>query len=86
MANLATKAQVEGAHLTIHTPLINMTKAQIIARGADLDVDFSLTHSCYDPDPEGGACGECDSCIIRKKGFERAGVADVTRYSRGNNR
>jgi 7-cyano-7-deazaguanine synthase len=63
-----------------------MTKAQIIARGADLDVDFSLTHSCYDPDPEGGACGECDSCIIRKKGFERAGVADVTRYSRGNNR
>jgi len=86
MANLATKAQVEGARLAIHTPLINMTKAQIIARGADLDVDFSLTHSCYDPDPEGGACGECDSCIIRKKGFEKAGVADVTRYARGKPR
>jgi len=80
MANLATKAQVEGRRLVIHTPLINMTKAQIIARGADLDVDFSQTHSCYDPDETGAACGECDSCIIRKKGFEKAGVTDATRY------
>ena len=83
MANLATKAQVEGNRLTIHTPLINMTKAQIIARGADLDVDFSLTHSCYDPDATGAACGECDSCIIRKKGFEKSGVPDATRYANG---
>lgn len=80
MANLATKAQVEGERLAIHTPLINMTKAQIIVRGHDLGVDFSLTHSCYDPGPDGRACGACDSCIIRKKGFEKAGIPDVTRY------
>jgi 7-cyano-7-deazaguanine synthase len=81
MANLATKAQVEGNRLTIHTPLINLTKAQIISRGESLGVDFSLTHSCYDPAPDGGACGECDSCIIRKKGFESAGIPDATRYT-----
>lgn len=80
MANLATRAAVEGHDLTLHAPLVNLTKAQIIRRGLDLGVDYSLTHSCYDPNPEGHACGACDSCLIRKKGFEEAGVKDVTRY------
>jgi 7-cyano-7-deazaguanine synthase len=82
MANLATKAQILGGRLTIHAPLISMTKAQIIRRGHDLGVDFSLTHSCYDPSPRGLACGACDSCLLRKKGFEQAGIPDATRYRR----
>jgi 7-cyano-7-deazaguanine synthase len=65
---------------TLHAPLVHLSKAQIIRRGIDLGVDYSLTHSCYDPDPNGAACGHCDSCILRKKGFEEAGVADPTRY------
>jgi len=64
----------------IHTPLMHMTKAQIIRRGAELGVDYSLTHSCYDPDPAGRACGRCDSCVLRRKGFAEAGVTDPTRY------
>jgi 7-cyano-7-deazaguanine synthase len=81
MANLATKAQAGGDSLTIHTPLISMTKAEIIRTGYDLGVDFSLTHSCYDPSAAGLACGMCDSCMIRKKGFEQAGITDVTKYA-----
>ena len=81
MANLATKAQAQGERLTIHAPLISMSKAQIIKTGHGLGVDFSLTHSCYDPSPQGLACGACDSCIIRKKGFEQAGIPDVTKYA-----
>jgi 7-cyano-7-deazaguanine synthase len=81
MANLATKAGVEGsAPMRIHAPLIDLTKAQIIARGAALGVDYSLTLSCYDPDEEGRACGGCDSCQLRRKGFVEAGVPDPTRY------
>ena len=81
MANLATKAAVEGGlKLKIHTPLINMTKAQIISKGMELGVDYTVTHSCYDPSPEGLACGYCDSCILRKKGFMEAGVKDPTKY------
>ena len=81
MANLATKAAVEGGlKLKIHTPLINMTKAQIISKGMELGVDYAVTHSCYDPSPEGLACGYCDSCILRKKGFMEAKVKDPTKY------
>lgn len=81
MANLAIKAAVEGTlPIKIHTPLIQMTKAQIIRTGIDLGVDYALTHSCYDPSPEGKACGQCDSCILRRKGFLDAGVADPTKY------
>lgn len=77
MANLATKAGVEGTqHLHIHTPLIDLTKAQIIERGLSLGVDYGLTHSCYDPDGEAGPCGTCDSCLLRQKGFAEVGVAD----------
>lgn len=77
MANLATKAGVEGTqHLRIHTPLINLTKAQIIRRGLELGVDYSLTHSCYDPDISGRPCETCDSCLLRQKGFAEAGVVD----------
>ncbi len=77
MANLATKAGVEGRqHLHIHTPLIDLTKAQIIQRGLALGVDYGLTHSCYDPTPSGLPCGACDSCLLRAKGFAEAGVAD----------
>ena len=76
MANLATKAGVEGRGLRIHTPLIDLTKAQIIRRGLDLGVDYSLTHSCYDPDAAGRACGTCDSCLIRRRGFAEAGMED----------
>jgi 7-cyano-7-deazaguanine synthase len=81
MANLATKAQVEGRHLTLHTPLLKLTKAEIIKRGTALGVNFAITHSCYDPAPDGRACGACDSCLLRKKGFAEAGVPDVTRYA-----
>ena len=77
MANLATKAGVEGRQrLTIHTPLIALTKAEIIARGVALGVDYGLTRSCYDPAPEGTPCGRCDSCLLRAKGFAEAGMAD----------
>jgi 7-cyano-7-deazaguanine synthase len=77
MANLATKAGVEGGQkLTIHTPLIHMTKAEIIGAGLSLGVDYSLTSSCYDPSPEGRPCGTCDSCQLRRKGFQEAGVRD----------
>lgn len=79
-ANLGTKAGVEGEKITIHTPLINFSKADIITKGVSLGVDYSLTHSCYDPSPEGLACGLCDSCILRKKGFEEAGITDPTKY------
>ena len=81
-ANLATKAGVEGhTQLKIHTPLIAMTKAEIIRRGLALDVDYSLTHSCYDPTPEGLACGKCDSCLLRQKGFMEAGARDPLVYA-----
>lgn len=81
MANLATKAGVEGRqHLRIHTPLIHLSKAGIIRLGLELGVDYSLTHSCYDP-VAGLACGHCDSCLLRKAGFAEAGVPDPLRYA-----
>lgn len=81
MANLATKAGVEGTtKIKIRTPLIRLTKAEIIQKGIELGVDYALTHSCYDPSPQGLACGRCDSCQLRKKGFKEAGVSDPTRY------
>jgi 7-cyano-7-deazaguanine synthase len=77
MANLATKAGVEAtSRFTIHTPLITMTKAEIVRKALALGVDVKLTHSCYDPDEEGRPCGKCDSCILRRKGFAEAGIAD----------
>lgn len=77
MANLATKAAVEGrTKLRVHTPLAELSKAGIVKLGAEVGLDFSLTHSCYDPDPRGRSCGECDSCRLRRKGFEEAGVID----------
>lgn len=81
MANLATKAGVEGNKTHIRAPLINMTKAEIIKRGISLGVDYTITHSCYDPDVSGKACGSCDSCLFRKRGFADAGVVDPTIYS-----
>ena len=82
MANLATKAGVTGtAVYHIHAPLLHMSKAQIIRTGVDAGVDFSWTHSCYDPSPEGLACGACDSCIIRHRGFLNAGIPDPTQYA-----
>ncbi|MGA2525290.1 MAG: 7-cyano-7-deazaguanine synthase QueC [Smithellaceae bacterium] len=81
MANLATKAGVEGKQrIKIDTPLIRMTKAQIIRKGIELGVDYSQTHSCYDPSAEGVACGECDSCLLRLNGFQEAGIKDSIRY------
>jgi len=80
MANLATKVGVEGHHLHIHTPLIDMSKSQIIQAGVALGVDYSITVSCYAADAQGKACGECDSCRLRRTGFEAAGVADPTQY------
>lgn len=77
LANLATKAGVEGKmHLTVRTPLIQMSKADIVRAAVELGVDLSLTHSCYDPDPAGRPCGRCDSCVLREKGFEQAGIED----------
>jgi 7-cyano-7-deazaguanine synthase len=76
MANLATRAGVEGARLKIHTPLIGLTKAQIVTLGRELGVPFGLTHSCYDPGADGRPCGACDACLLRCKGFEEAGVED----------
>lgn len=80
MANLATKAGVEGNKLKIHTPLINLTKAEIIKLGINFGVDYSKTLTCYEPNSIGEACGECDSCILRAKGFAEAGVEDPTTY------
>ena len=80
MANLATRAGVEDQRLTVHAPLIDLTKAQIIQRGLELGVDYSLTVSCYQADDAGAACGRCDSCYLRQQGFVNAGVADPTRY------
>ena len=81
MANLATRAGVEGDNpYTIHTPLIQLSKAEIIRTGLDLGVDYRLTHSCYDPSPAGVACGGCDSCLLRLKGFREAGIEDPVEY------
>ena len=80
MANLATKAAVEGSKLTLHAPLQNLSKAEIIAQGMQLGVDYSLTVSCYQADEQGRACGVCDSCRLRRAGFEAAGFPDLTRY------
>ena len=80
LANVATKAGVEGQRFNIHAPLIRMTKAQIIREGTRLGVDYSMTTSCYDPSPDGRACGRCDSCQLRRKGFAEAGLADPTLY------
>lgn len=81
MANLATKVGVEGtSRIRIRTPIIHLSKAEIIQKGTELGVDYSMTHSCYDPSPKGEACGTCDSCLLRKKGFHDAGIEDPTRY------
>jgi 7-cyano-7-deazaguanine synthase len=80
MANLATRCGLEGKGTRIRAPLIEFSKSEIIKLGHDLGVDFSLTHSCYDPNDEGLACGLCDSCMIRKRGFAQAGIEDTTRY------
>jgi len=82
VANLGTKAGVEGRRFQIHTPLIKLSKAEIILKAVELGVDLSLTHSCYDPSPEGFACGECDSCLLRLKGFREAGREDPIRYGK----
>ena len=85
MANLATKAAVEGTgRYAIHTPLIHLTKAEIIRKGLALGVDYGRTHSCYDPTPDGIACGRCDSCRLRLKGFAEAGVTDPVKYVTGD--
>ncbi len=80
LANLATRAGVEGQRFTVHAPLIHLTKAAIIRRGVELGVDYAMTVSCYQADEQGRACGHCDSCQLRREGFDRAGVADPTRY------
>ena len=83
LAALATKAGVEGTRFRIRAPLLEMSKAQIIRKGLELGVDFSLTHSCYDPTPESVACGQCDSCRIRLEGFRQAGENDPIPYAQG---
>jgi 7-cyano-7-deazaguanine synthase len=84
LANLATSAAVEGrGRFTIHAPLLAMTKAQIVTHGAELGVDFGLTHSCYDPSGS-QACGRCDACVLRRRGFAEANVPDPTRYAQGD--
>ena len=80
LANLATRGAVEGKAMTIHAPLIDLSKAGIIRRGAALGVDYGMTVSCYQPDGDGRACGKCDSCRLRRDGFREAGIADPTRY------
>ena len=81
LANIATRAGVEGDRFTVHTPLLHMTKADIAREAARLGLDAGQSHSCYDPAPDGGACGKCDACRLRAKGFEDAGLPDPTRYS-----
>jgi 7-cyano-7-deazaguanine synthase len=81
MANLATRGGVEGNTIAIHAPLIDLTKGQIIELGRTLGVDYALTTSCYDPDADGRACGRCDACLIRRRGFAEAGVSDPVRYA-----
>ncbi|MEY2555657.1 MAG: 7-cyano-7-deazaguanine synthase [Verrucomicrobiota bacterium] len=81
LANVATKAGAEGARIQIHAPLINLSKADIVRKAVELDVDLSLTHSCYDPTTDGRACGKCDSCQLRLKGFREAGVTDPIKYA-----
>jgi 7-cyano-7-deazaguanine synthase len=84
MANLATKAATEdGRRLTVHAPLLDLTKAEIVRRGASLGIDFSLTRSCYDPDDSGAACGRCDACHLRLRGFAEAGIEDPAPYAAG---
>jgi 7-cyano-7-deazaguanine synthase len=83
LANLATKRAVEGQRVQVHAPLIRLTKAEIIRRGIDLGVDYGHTVSCYQADEEGRACGLCDSCRLRRRGFEEAGIEDPTRYATG---
>ena len=83
MANLATRAGVEGQRLHIHAPLIQLSKAEIIRLGRRLGVDFGITWSCYDPSPDGKACGRCDACVLRRKGFREAGMEDPTIYYQG---
>jgi 7-cyano-7-deazaguanine synthase len=81
LANLATRVGVEGGRrIRIHTPLISMTKAEIITRGLALGVDYAITSSCYDPAPDGAACGHCEACLLRLKGFREAGMDDPARY------
>jgi 7-cyano-7-deazaguanine synthase len=82
LANLATKAGVEGTRFQIHTPLIKFSKAEIIRKALELGLDLSLTHSCYDPSPEGLACRQCDSCLLRLKGFREAEIKDPIRYAK----
>jgi len=81
LANLATRAAVEGKKLTLHAPIINLTKAEIIRAGRKLGVDFAQTVSCYQATPDGLACGRCDACRLRRAGFETAGMPDPTRYA-----
>lgn len=82
LANLGTKAGVEGRRFHIHAPLIKFSKSEIIRKAVELGIDLSLTHSCYDPSPEGFACGECDSCLLRLKGFREAGLRDPIHYAK----
>jgi 7-cyano-7-deazaguanine synthase len=84
MARLGTKMGTEGRAITIHAPLISMTKGEIVERGRELGVDFSLTRTCYDPDAQGNACGRCDACLLRLKGFADAGLADPAPYARSS--
>jgi len=81
LAAVATRAGVEGARFTVHTPLMHLDKAGIVALGVSLGVDYAITHSCYDPSPDGGACGRCDACTLRARGFAEAGVPDPTHYA-----
>ena len=83
MANLATKRAVEGSPIAVRSPIVHLSKADIVRRGRDLGVDFALTVSCYDADAEGRACGRCDSCRLRREGFAAAGIPDPTRYRPG---
>ena len=82
LANVGTKAGIEGRRFQIHTPLIKFSKAEIIRKAVELGVNLSLTYSCYDPTPEGLACAECDSCLLRRKGFREAGIKDPIRYAK----